>query len=69
MTPRLSIIAASIRRIGQVPTVESSDQYWDNVVLAMRMDVAGDSNPQFIDEKAHTVTVNGNAVIDRKSVV
>jgi len=41
MTPRLSIIAAAIRRIFQGSTVSDTyDPYWDKVVLAMKMDGA-----------------------------
>lgn len=38
MTPRLSVIAAAIRKLGQTTGGQSYDPYWDNVVLAMNMD-------------------------------
>jgi len=42
MTPRLSIIAASIRRVISALVSTASDYYWDNVVLAMKMDTGVD---------------------------
>ena len=75
MTPRLSIIAASIRRliaaIGGTATATASDYYWDNVVLAMKMDTGVDpewsntvlamhmDDTSFVDLKSHNVTSVG----------
>jgi len=73
MQPRLSIIAASIRRILTSGFVEpTSDPYLDNVVLSLRMESSDPYYNQVVlgmhmddtgltDVKGHTITLNGNA--------
>lgn len=72
MQPRLSIIAASIRRILTSGFVEpTSDPYLDNVVLSLRMESSDPYYNQVVlgmhmddvgltDVKGHTVTLAGN---------
>lgn len=55
MTPRISTIGASIRKMSS-GIGGSGDIYWNNVVLAMHMDDVGLS-----DLKGHAVTLKGDA--------
>jgi len=77
VTPRLSIIAASIRRviaaIGGAAT--ASDYYWDNVVLAMKMNTGVDpewantvlamhmDGTSFSDLKVHSISTSGSPTL------
>lgn len=76
MTPRMTIIAAAIRKLiqGGSTEVDTGDVHWDNVVLAMRMDSPPSADPHWdkvvvamhldnlIDLKGHTVIVNSGSI-------
>lgn len=49
MTPRMTIIAAAIRKLiqGGGTEVDTGDVHWDNVVLAMRMDSSPSADPHW----------------------